>query len=221
VNLTGGWLTPAWQTVFWAVWLASLIPAVRGRAWRLLAVPARLNLWLAAITVVVTLWLIRSGIHPGLTLHLLGATVLSLMFGPHLAQLALYLVVALTTVLGMAGFDAYPANALLTGALPVWVSYAVLRSAERWLPPNVFVYIFVAGFLAGGVALAATAFGALGLHTVLGTYSYAYLAGNFLPFALLLAWGEAFITGMLVALMVVYYPGWISSFDDARYLHGR
>lgn len=221
MNLPQGLLTPAWQVVFWAAWFASFVPLARSGAWRALAAPARLNLWFAAIAVALTLWCIRAGIRPGLGLHLLGATVLSLMFGPHLAQLALYLVAALVTLLGMAGADAYPANALLTGALPAWASYAVLRSAERWLPSNVFVYIFVAGFLAGGAALAATVFGAFGLHLALGTYSYAYLAGNFLPFALLLAWGEAFTTGMLIALMVVYYPGWLSSFDDARYLHGR
>ena len=35
---------------------------------------------------------------------------------------------------------------------------------------------------------------------------------------MLLAWGEAFATGMLVTLMVVYKPEWVSTFDDARYL---
>lgn len=221
MNLPGGLLDPAWQVALWAAWLATFIPVARARAWRPLADPARLNLWFAAIAVVLTLWLIRSGIRSGLSLHLLGATVLLLMFGPHRAQLALYLVVALSTLLGMAGLDAYPANALLTGALPVWVSYAVLRAAERWLPPNIFVYIFVAGFLGGAVAMTATALGATGAHLMLGTYGFAYLAENFLPFALLLAWGEAFTSGMLVALLVVYYPGWVSTFDDARYLHGR
>ncbi len=221
MNLPDGLLTPAWQAACWAAWFASLVPLVRGRAWRGFAAPGRLNLWFAAIAVALTLWLIRTGIRPGLGLHLLGATVLTLMFGPALAQLALYLVVALATALGMAGPDAYPANALLTGVLPVAVSYAVLRAAERWLPPNVFVYIFVAGFFGGAVAMAATALGTTGLHLALGTYDLAYLAGDYLPFALLLTWGEAFLTGMLIALMVVYYPGWVSSFDDARYLRRR
>ncbi|MFN7085164.1 MAG: energy-coupling factor ABC transporter permease [Burkholderiales bacterium] len=221
MNLTDGLLTPAWQAALWAAWLVSFIPLVRGRAWRALAAPDRLNLWLAAIAAALTLWLIRAGIRPGLELHLLGATVLTLMFGAPLAQLAVYLVTALATALGTAGADAYPANALLAGALPVWVSHAMLRIAARWLPPNVFVYIFVAGFFGGAAAMAATAVGTTGLHLMLGTYGFTYLAGDYLPFALLLAWGEAFVTGMLITLMVVYHPGWVSSFDDARYLRQR
>jgi uncharacterized membrane protein len=161
------------------------------------------------------------GLPSGLGLHLLGATVVCLMFGPRLAQLAHYLVVVLVTVLGMAGADAYPANALLTAALPVWVSYGILRAAERWLPANMFIYIFVAGFLAGGAALAASALVTAASHLVLGTYPPRLIIEDFLPFALLLSWGEAFLSGMLTAMMVVYHPGWVSSFDDARYLRRR
>jgi len=32
---------------------------------------------------------------------------------------------------------------------------------------------------------------------------------------------EAFITGMLTALLVVFYPRWVLTFDDARYLQGK
>ncbi|MEN9782873.1 MAG: Cobalt uptake substrate-specific transrane region, partial [Pseudomonadota bacterium] len=43
----------------------------------------------------------------------------------------------------------------------------------------------------------------------------------YLPYALLLSWGEAFITGMAMALMVAYYPQWVLMFDDKRYLARR
>jgi hypothetical protein len=54
-----------------------------------------------------------------------------LMFGPRLAQLALYLVMAGVAATGIAGFEGYPANALLAGALPVWVSWLLLQLIER------------------------------------------------------------------------------------------
>jgi uncharacterized membrane protein len=39
-----------------------------------------------------------------------------------------------------------------------------------------------------------------------------------LPFYFLMDWAEAFATGMMVTLMVVYRPEWVATFDDARYL---
>jgi uncharacterized membrane protein len=221
VNIPAGLLTPAWQVAAWIAWVATLALLRHPRDWRVLSTPSRLNLWLATVAVVLTLWSIRMSLPSGFGLHLLGATVVSLMFGPRLAQVALYLVVALVTLLGMAGADAYAANALLTAALPVWVSHGILRAAERWLPAHIFVYIFVAGFFAGGAALAVSGAAVAALHVALGGYDARLILEDFLPYALLLAWGEAFLSGMLTAMMVVYYPGWVSSFDDARYLRGR
>ena len=34
----------------------------------------------------------------------------------------------------------------------------------------------------------------------------------------LLAWGEAFSTGMLVAIFVAFKPEWLATWSDARYL---
>lgn len=221
MNLPAGLLTPSWQQALWGLWALTLLPLADKRAWAPLQQPARLNLWCAAIAIAFTLWCIRYGVKPGLALHLLGATTLMLMFGPRLAQLALYLVAAGVAVTGLAGFDAYPASALLTAALPVWVSWALFRLVERRLPTNIFVFIFVAGFITAALAMAASAVATVALHAAAGTYAPGYLTEYYLPYALLLAWGEAFITGMVMALMVAYYPQWVLLFDDARYLARR
>jgi uncharacterized membrane protein len=34
-----------------------------------------------------------------------------------------------------------------------------------------------------------------------------------------MAWAEAFSTGMLITVIVVYKPAWIATFDDRRYLN--
>jgi uncharacterized membrane protein len=34
----------------------------------------------------------------------------------------------------------------------------------------------------------------------------------------LMAWGEAFSTGMLVAIFVAFKPEWLATWSDARYL---
>lgn len=221
MNITAGLLPPPWLWGLWLLWALTLLPLCSREAWRPLRDPSRLNLCCAAAAIVFTLWSIRSGIKPGLGLHLLGATVLTLMFGPRLAQVALYVVTAAAAFAGMAGLEAYPANALLAGAIPVWVSYGLLRTVERRLPPQLFVFIFAGGFFNGALAMAASALAATALHAAAGTYAAAYLTEYYLPYALLLCWGEAFITGMVIALMVAYYPRWVMLFDDRRYLARR
>jgi len=221
VNLTAGLLPAEWVAALWLLWLLTLLPLLAPGAWRPLRDLRRLNLWCAAVAIVLTLWTIRSGIKPGLGMHLLGATVLMLMFGPRLAQLALYAVTAAAAFAGMGDAAAYPANALLAGAVPVWVSWLLLRAVERWLPAQVFVFIFAGGFFNGALTMAVSVALAAGLHAAAGSYAPAYLTEYYLPYALLLAWGEAFMTGMIVALMVAYYPQWMLLFDDRRYLVRR
>ncbi len=221
MNTPTGVFPAAWQQALWGLWIVTLLPLFAKSAWTPLRQPARLNLWCAAIAVIFTLWCIRYSVKPGLMLHLIGATILMLMFGPRLAQLALYLVMAGVAATGIAAFDGYPANALLAGAVPVWVSWLLLRLIESRLPPNIFVFIFVAGFLSAALAMAVSAAATVALHAAAGTYAVAYLTEYYLPYALLLAWGEAFITGMSMALMVAYYPQWVLLFDDKRYLARR
>jgi uncharacterized membrane protein len=52
----------------------------------------------------------------------------------------------------------------------------------------------------------------------MGLYSADHLLKEYLPVYLLMAWGEAFLTGMLVTLMVVWKPAWVATFSDERYL---
>jgi uncharacterized membrane protein len=44
---------------------------------------------------------------------------------------------------------------------------------------------------------------------------------DYLLASVLLAWGEALTTGMMMTVFVVYRPGWVMLFDDARYIVGR
>jgi uncharacterized membrane protein len=36
-----------------------------------------------------------------------------------------------------------------------------------------------------------------------------------------LSWSEAFTTGLLTAVLVVYRPQWVATFDDARNLNDK
>ena len=54
-----------------------------------------------------------------------------------------------------------------------------------------------------------------------GAYEWEYLSGEYLPYFLLLAFSEAWLSGMVMTLFVVYRPNWVLTFDDSRYLTGK
>ncbi|HTS55736.1 MAG TPA: energy-coupling factor ABC transporter permease [Burkholderiales bacterium] len=218
MNLTAGLLPAPWYWVAHLTLLGVLIHVAVGAPWRQLADPTRLNVWLGSIVILAVLWSIRAGVRPGLGFHLLGATACTLLFGPRLAVAAMVLVVASQVAAGTISLYSASANALGMGVVPVAVSQAILRLVERRLPPNLFVYIFAAAFF--GAALTMLATGALAslLLGAAGAYTFEYLLSEYLPWFVLLAWAEAFTTGAVITLVVIYRPSWIATFDDRRYL---
>ena len=201
-------------------WLPLAALALWMPPWR--AVPrARFGLWLMASALLAALWMLRASVAPGLSLHFLGAALLYLMFGALPAIWGVALAAAVLAATGRAGSEGLALTVLATGALPVAVVHLVRRAAERWLPPNPFVYFFGVAFLGAGLSVAAAGTASALLHALAGDASLAHLASSFLPFALLLGWGEAFLTGMLATIFVVYRSEWMATFDDARYLRRR
>lgn len=183
----------------------------------MLFAPGNARVFLAATAALLGLWTIRAGIEPGLDLHLIGATALTLMFGPWFAILSLSLIVAGITI-HTGQYAAYPGNLLLMGALPVAVSWTIYRFVDRRLPNNIFVYLFLNAFFGAGVAVASVGLASTAFAALSGAYRIEHLLENYLPYYVLLAWAESFNTGMIITLLVVYRPEWISTFDDARYL---
>lgn len=209
-----------WRAAAWVALGAALLWAVVRAPWRRLLENEQSHVFLGAIVVVAVLWSISGRVGPALTFHLLGASLLCLMFGLPLAVVAMTAVAAAYTATGDGDWGAVAARALAGGALPALVTYLVLRVAERRLPPNFFIYVFVVAFF--GSALAALVSGGL-----VGVMQQVFAPGATSPredlgaMLILLAFGEATLTGMLAALLAVYQPTWLATFDDARYLKGR
>lgn len=214
-------LPSGWYWTGSALLVPLLVWALRTAPWRRLKDASQLNLWLGTCVVLMALWSIKTGIKPGLNFHLLGATAMTLMFGPQLAILGIIIVLTAVTLAGMSGWQGYGWNALIMGAVPVAVSYGMYWLADRKLPNHLFVYIFLNAFFGAALAMAATGLGATLLLLWSGAYPAAYLFHDYLPYFILMAWSEAVSTGMAITMMVVYTPQWVGTFDDARYLRHK
>ncbi len=189
--------------------------------WRQLAEPQRMNLFLGATVVALALWQIRTGVKPGLTFHLYGMAALTLMFGFWRATFAGVLILLANAAFGRGSWSALGIDALLTAALPAALSWGLFRLLDRRLPNHFFIYVLGNGFFGAALSVAAIGLATTALMALGGAYPLDYLLSHYTPYALLISWGEAFTTGMMVTVMVVYRPAWVETFDDVKYIQNK
>jgi uncharacterized membrane protein len=214
-------LPALWTAGAWVVALPMLAWALLVAPWSRFASSEAVHVWYGTIFVVTLLWYLRAGVGPDFVFHLLGSAGFALASGGPLALVGGAVVVVLTTLIR----DAPIANVALVWlveiALPVGVVLATLRIGERLLPPNFFVYIFFAAFFGAAIAFGAAGLTAAGILVAGAGAPANVVFGEYVPYLLYLAFGEATLTGMLVTLALVYRPHWVATFDDQRYIQGR
>lgn len=219
MNLSSQFFSGFWLAMAAALAGVLLWRAVRAAVWTSLAELGRMHAWLGAIVVLMVMWSLNASAKAGLNLHLLGAGAATLIFGRDLALAGIALVAAGTALNGDLEWSSLGLNVLVMGVLPVTISHGLRRIVERRLPANYFVYVFVQAFLGCGVGIMAVGAVASVLLALAGAFPSAELLEDYLPFFLLLAFSEAWLSGMVMTLLVVYRPAWVASFDDQMYLN--
>jgi len=165
-----------------------------------------------AAALVAALWGMRSLLPLGEGVHFLGAAALTLMFGAPRALLGIAAAALVAALLGGAPLVALPWTWLANGALPVAVVWLVHRAVAGLAPANPFFYLFGVAFAGAGLSMLAS----LALRGAAGAGVEPFVA-----LALMLGFGEGFLTGLLITILVVYRPGWVATFDDRRWLVRR
>jgi len=221
VNLPDTLLGEGWYWVAWAVWVPLFVRSVWQAPWLRLKDSEQLNVWLGMIVLLTLIWSMKAGVKPGLSLHLLGATVFTLSFGPHLAFVGLSLVLLGISINGGFGIFAYAINALLMAGVGILISQMMYRFVLRYLPRNFFIYVFINGFFTAALSVIGVGVVATLLLVTASAYEWEYLSSEYLPYFLLLGFSEAWLSGMLITLFVIYRPNWVSTFDDASYLANK
>ena len=221
MNILIDHFSTSWQIAFWLVFAITLVVAVWRAPWYHLKEFGSLNILLGMIVAVIVVWMLKAGFMPGLTVHLLGTTLLTLMFGWAFAILGITIVLVAHTINDGTGWMALPLEILLLGAVPSLVSYALFRLVDTRLPNNFFIYIFIVAFFGAALAAASAVLATSLAQVISGAYSAETVWHDYTRYALLIMLPEGFITGMLMTLFVAYRPEWVSTFDDSRYLDGK
>jgi uncharacterized membrane protein len=213
--------TDGWQVLGWAGVLILLWLAWRSGDLARLRDVSRLNLFLAVSVALMVMWQIRTGIRPGLSFHLLGASLATLMFGFWRGWLAASIAAAATALAGKASLVSLGTEILVFCAVPAAFTTLLFRWVDRRLPNHFFIYVLVNGFFGAAAGIGLAALAATLVMAGSGAYPLEYLLEHYTPYFFLLAWSEAFTTGMLATLMAVYRPEWLETFDDNRYIRNK
>lgn len=200
-------------TIEWAVAALALVVALALRPWRMLQ-GALLTPALAAVALLPWIWLLPQKMPHGMQIQLSGASLLVLMLGWPLAVLVLAAVAGVVWLVGHASLNEVLSQWVWVGLVPATLALGIGAVLRRWLPPNPFVYTLGRGFL--GTAAAVFLSGAL------MTWLHRLTGGNTVEHAIigrwLMAWGDAFLTGMFSAIFVAFVPQWLATWSDQRYL---
>ncbi|CAD6506663.1 hypothetical protein LMG27952_00003 [Paraburkholderia hiiakae] len=178
------------------------------------------HVWLAIVVAISVLWASNAWLEDGTVLHLLGATLVVTLFDWGLALVAMGVVVGLAALVFDAPWEGIALTFLIFGAFPVAISALLQRACTAWLPRNLFMFIVGQGFVSPAIAVSAAAYLALGTHVALNGGSAITVPAGYAFSVFLLASGEAWFTGMATALIAVYRPTWVTTYDVRRYRLG-
>lgn len=215
IHLADSWLIANW--LYWPILLLALYKA----PWRILLQKDSSNILFGTCAGVFLFWQLKINLADGLSIHLLGMTVLTLMFRWQVALIAQALILLGMTLVSSADLKAFAMNGLISGVIPVSISYLIWRLSEWYLPANYFVYIFIAAFLSAALSMLATGYISYQILVMELNQLSAEMMDEYLLIYIPLMYPEAFLTGAVISIFVIYKPQWISTFDDRRYLRRR
>jgi uncharacterized membrane protein len=212
---------PLWVAVGgWIAAVALLALAFWKNPFRRLQEPVLQHVWLAIIVAVSVLWATNAWLEDGTVIHLLGATLVVTLFDWGLALIAMAIVTGLAAVVFDAPWQGIALTFLVFGAVPVGVSTLLQRASIAWLPRNLFMFIFGQGFVSPAIAVSTASAVALATHIALADGSMTVIPAGYVFSVFLLASGESWFTGMSTALIAVYRPAWVTTYDVRRYRLG-
>lgn len=184
----------------------------------LITTPARQTGLFVCALAFALLWRIKAGILPGLELHILGVTAITLILGWRFALLSATLASLLLTAFNQISIAQLPIHLLLTAYLPILVSYGVFILCYNLLPRHFFIYIFVCTFICAAFIACFKIITISLFYYLTGNYNWFELSENYLYLCVIICFPEAMLNGMAITLLITYRPHWVTTFYDKDYL---
>jgi uncharacterized membrane protein len=215
-------LPPELAWVGWLLLAPFVLLALRAVRHGFLPDGGQQHAWLAGLVCIAFLWTLQVKLGNGPGFGMLGAALYVLLFGAARGILGLLLALVLHHGLTGGPWFALGASGLLYAVLPALLTAGLQKALARWLPKNLFIFIIGNGLF---VTLATTAITSVALLLCSLALEAAPAAveqwDEYVGYALLLAWGEALVSGMIFSALVIFTPDIVRTYRQDTYLPPR
>lgn len=164
------------------------------------------------------LWMFRTGIYDGLSVHFLWLSALPLLLGFRWAIFSASLALLGVTIFGKESIDMLGINFLLGVLAPISLTYGFYSLTFHKLPRHIFIYIFLCAFIPGALTIGLKMLAFSGYFYLDGWYNWQVITDNYLILTTLMLFPEAMFNGMTMTLLIIYKPEWVYTFYDKLYL---
>lgn len=219
MSISDGLLSGFWFWFSLLLYLPVLGFALYRIPWRVIASNRRIqHMFLGATVFLMLMWSMRAGISPGLGIHFLGVTALTLIFGWDLAILAGTISLLGMLLIGRESWEGLPVNGFCSIVLPALVSYLILKVVDAKLTKNFFIYLFICGFFGGGISVAVAGLSTGWVLWMDNVYTWSKINDEYVRFLPLIMFPEGLINGIIMTGMLVFYPDWVRTFNAKQYI---
>lgn len=218
MGMTENLLSTSQWVITLIVFLAILVRALRSIDWQSFGKDQSLQHTFFGVALVLGfLWHLRAGISPGLSIHIFGITLITLMLGWGLAVLAGLLALVITVITGREPLMMFAANGLVTVMVPALVSHGIMLWERHRDFRSFFAYIFFCGFFGAGISVAAAGTVMCLMLWTSGVYTFAELVHEYVRYLPLFMIPEGFANGAFVTGLMVLHPDRLTTLDQRRY----
>ncbi len=179
--------------------------------------PVDLATWFALTVFIFAALLLTRNMPEGVSLQYSGAAFLALTLGYARALWSMSLLLIITQPWSLMGQILF-----IDALLPIWTMVSLVGYSRRFLPANPFVFLLGCSFIGLFLVYAIQVFASALAHGFnVGEPVLSSVFSEPTAWSLLLASGEATLEGMIITILVVYYPRAVVLFDDKFYLSKR
>ena len=194
--------------------VCALAAALLLRPWRLLTGVEQVTPVLATLVLLPWLWALPALHAMPLQLQWSGACLVMLMVGWPLAIPVLCATGAVAALISPLTWPDALGLAVWQGVVPATLALGLGALVRRYVGTHPFVYLLGRTFMGSAICLfAASALAQWSGHPLRGVGTELSMVAHWL-----MAWGDAFVTGMLCAIFVAFRPQWLATWSDALYI---
>ena len=154
----------------------------------------------------------------GLIFHFYGAALLTAMFGPAIALTILFPVAFLGIFVFQGGLIETAQHYLMVCTLPTFFAYFTIQIIQKYIPKHLFVLILGNGYVAAFLSVVLSGATLLIGETIF-TNSGAHIdLEGWLLGLIIIAFMEGSLSGMLLAIFLIFKPNWVSTYNEAAYM---